>query len=46
MVYLIDKNRNGEGGTMFWTRFKPNEGKFEEISKASAEDLRDAESVG
>jgi len=31
MVYGIEKNRHGEGGQVFFTRFNPNQGQFAEI---------------
>jgi replicative DNA helicase len=41
MVYSIEKNRNGEGQVLFFTDFHPNEGKFGEINRARADQLKD-----
>jgi len=43
MVYGVEKNRHGASGTRFYTRFLPNEGKFKEIDKSTAEDIKDDE---
>lgn len=43
MVYGIEKNRHGEGGGRFYTRFLPNQGRFNEVDRDRAEDIRDEE---
>lgn len=43
MVYGIEKNRHGSAGDRFYTRFLPNTGRFNEIDKERAEDIRDDE---
>jgi len=42
-VYSIEKNRSGEMGLYFYSRFLPNEGIFSEISRELAQELRDQE---
>lgn len=44
-VYSIEKNRHGAAGVLFFTRFLPNEGAFQEISRDSADDLRDRDEL-
>lgn len=44
MTYSVEKNRDGEGGLYFWTRFQPNDGRFEEITREQAETIADGES--
>lgn len=43
MVYGIEKNRHGAAGDRFYTRFLPNTGRFKEISKDTAEEIKDEE---
>lgn len=43
MVYGLEKNRHGEAGIRYYTRFLPNTGRFNEIDKDRAEDIRDEE---
>lgn len=43
MAYSIEKNRHGEGGKKFYTRFWPNIGRFPEISAEEAQMVRDEE---
>lgn len=43
MVYGIEKNRHGEAGKHFFTRFLPNTGQFGEITKDQADNFKDAE---
>lgn len=43
MVYGIEKNRHGASGERFYSRFLPNTGRFNEIDKDRAEDIRDEE---
>jgi hypothetical protein len=38
-IYSIEKNRHGDSGDLFHTRFLPNEGRFEEIGFETARDL-------
>ena len=42
-VCSIEKNRHGASEVLYFTRFLPNEGSFHEISRDTAEDLRDRE---
>lgn len=42
-IFSLEKNRSGVDGRYFYTRFLPNEGKFNEISKEVADQLRDTE---
>ena len=35
-VYSIEKNRDGEGGVFWHTRYLPNEGRFPEIGMEKA----------
>lgn len=42
-VCSIEKNRHGASEVLYFTRFLPNEGSFHEISRDTAEDLRDQE---
>lgn len=44
MVYGVEKNRHGAAGDRFYTRFLPNTGRFNEIDKDRADDIRDEES--
>jgi replicative DNA helicase len=39
MVYSLEKNRDGEGHTLWYSRYLPNEGRFEEIKFERARDL-------
>lgn len=39
MIYSVEKNRHGEGGAMWHTRFLPNEGRFEQVSTERAKDF-------
>jgi replicative DNA helicase len=41
MVYSVEKNRNGEQGSLFFTAFEPDTGNMREINKATAENLKD-----
>lgn len=41
MAYSVEKNRHGEDGVAFFTRFGPNSGDFKEISQEDAEDTVD-----
>jgi replicative DNA helicase len=41
MVYSIEKNRSGEGQVLFFTHFDPNIGKFTEIRRGEADQLKD-----
>lgn len=43
MIYSLEKNRHGVDGRYFYTRYLPNEGRFHEISRETADDLRDRE---
>ena len=43
MVYGLEKNRHGEASKRFYTRFQPNIGKFNEIDKELALDIKDEE---
>ena len=43
MVYGLEKNRHGVANERFYSRFLPNVGKFYEIDRQKAEDLRDDE---
>lgn len=43
MVASVEKNRHGASGDLFWTRFSPEEGRFEEITRDQADDIRDME---
>ncbi len=43
MVYGVEKNRHGQAGDRFYTRFLPNTGRFNEIDKDRADDIRDEE---
>jgi Replicative DNA helicase len=43
-ILSLEKNRSGPDQRYMYTRFLPNEGRFHEISKETAEDLRDKES--
>ena len=43
MVYGIEKNRHGESGDKFYTRFLPNSGEFEQLTKDEALDIREDE---
>lgn len=45
MVYGIEKNRHGEGGSVFFTRFTPNQGQFAEITREQADDIKDSETT-
>lgn len=42
-TYSVEKNRDGESA-LFWTRFRPNEGRFDEITREQAEEIADGES--
>jgi hypothetical protein len=42
-IASLEKNRHGEADRYFYTRFLPNEGRFHEISRDTADDLRDRE---
>jgi replicative DNA helicase len=42
-VASIEKNRHGASGDYFWTRFQPDEGRFEEITREQADDIKDLE---
>jgi hypothetical protein len=42
-VFSIEKNRHGEKDHLFFTRFLPNTGQFEEISRERADTLREKE---
>lgn len=42
-VYSLEENRHGESSVLWHTRFDPNQGKFEEISKNDAEDIIDGD---
>lgn len=44
-IWSVEKNRHGAAGIYFYSRFLPNEGAFHEISKETAEDLRDREDM-
>jgi hypothetical protein len=41
MVYLLDKNRHGASGQLFFSQFFPNTGQFDEISRDEADLLRE-----
>lgn len=41
MVYSLEKNRHGSSGQLFFSRFFPNNGQFEEITKDEADLLRE-----
>lgn len=43
MVYSLEKNRHGSSGDRFYSRFLPNEGKFREIDKETATDIKEDE---
>lgn len=40
-AYSLEKNRDGEDGARFYTKFIANQGDFTEITRAEAEDLCD-----
>lgn len=40
MVYAVDKNRSGAAGVYYWTRYLPNIGRFEEITRDQADDTK------
>lgn len=42
-IFSLEKNRHGVDQRYFYTRFLPNEGKFSEISKEVADDLRETD---
>ena len=42
-VFSIEKNRHGESGRLFYTKFDPNHGDFSEISEEQARDIADCE---
>lgn len=42
-IYSLEKNRHGVDQRYFYARFLPNEGKFNEISRERADELRDTE---
>lgn len=41
MAYSLEKNRHGSSGQIFFSRFFPNKGQFEEINKSEADLLRE-----
>jgi replicative DNA helicase len=41
MAYSLEKNRHGEGGKKFYTKFLPNIGKFPEITQEEAQMIAD-----
>ena len=43
MVYGIEKNRHGAAGDRLYSRFLPNTGRFNEIDKERAQDIKDEE---
>ena len=43
MVYGMEKNRHGAAGMYFWSRFLPNEGKFNEITREQADQAKAAD---
>jgi hypothetical protein len=45
MTYLLDKNRSGPGSRYFWTRFDVETCSFGEISRNTADDIKDREAA-
>lgn len=43
MVYSLEKNRHGASGDVWFSRFDPNNGLFDEITRAEAEAIRERE---
>lgn len=43
MVYSVEKNRHGPSKIYLWSRFDPNHGKFNEITREQADQLKAAE---
>lgn len=41
MVYSLEKNRHGQSGDLWFSRFDPNNGDFTEISRTEAEAIRE-----
>jgi replicative DNA helicase len=41
VVYSLEKNRHGASGNVWFSEFDPNHGKFNEIPKAKADQLRE-----
>lgn len=39
-VMSLEKNRHGEGGRRFWSKYDPNRGDFTEITREKADDLK------
>lgn len=42
-VFSIEKNRHGESGRLFYTKFDPNHGDFTEVTEEQARDIADCE---
>lgn len=39
-VFSVEKNRHGPSGQLYWTRFDPNRGIFDEIPRSIADDIQ------
>lgn len=46
MISSIEKNRHGASGDYFWTNFSPEDGRFDEITRDQADNIKDNESDG
>jgi hypothetical protein len=40
-VASIEKNRHGESGRLYWTKYLPNTGDYDEISRETADQMKD-----
>jgi replicative DNA helicase len=43
MVYSLEKNRHGQSGDLWFSRFDPNNGDFREITRTEAEAIKERE---